>query len=362
MAEKLKDIFFTKDSINCLSNALKGAYSPFDREKFLELIYDDQWEGKTLTERMRHTALCMHETLPESYPDALEILRKIIPSVRGFEALAFPDFVANYGLQDWDLSLPALGYFTKFGSSEFGIRPFLAKDHQKVMPYLYQWLQDEDENVRRLVSEGTRPRLPWGLRLEVFIKDPSPMLPLLEILKEDPSETVRRSVANHLNDISKDHPRVTLDIAERWYGTSSDIDWIVKHACRGLLKSGNIRAMRLFGFSDPENININRFSINPRSVHVGEKVELIFDLENMETNDMLVRLEYWVEFVRAKGKTSSKVFQISEKTYPPGSHKIQKRHSFQDMSTRKHYPGTHQFSIIVNGVEKARCQVELSRG
>jgi 3-methyladenine DNA glycosylase AlkC len=302
----------------------------------------------------------MHETLPASYPESLEILMKVVPGVKGFEALAFPDYVQLYGTQDWERSLPALGYFTKFGSAEFAIRPFLAHDFQAVMPYLNEWAADRDENVRRLVSEGTRPRLPWGIKLEVFIQDPTPMLPLLEQLKEDPSETVRRSVANHLNDISKDNPEITLEVAERWYGESTQTDAIVKHACRGLLKAGDRRAMRLFGFGDPQHITINDLKFKPDAARIGEKIELSFELNVNALEETLIRLEYVVDYVKAKGKRSRKVFQISEKCYSPGAHRIHKRHSFEDMSTRKHYPGAHKISIIVNGVAKGSEWIELS--
>ena len=361
MAERLKDIFFTHSSITSLADAINAVYQEFDRTKFLDLIYAEEWENKALKEKMRHTTICMHDTLPASYPEALEILIKVVPSVKGFEALTFPDYVQLYGTQDWERSLPALGYFTKFGSAEFAIRPFLAQDYQSVMPYLFEWAADEDENMRRLASEGSRPRLPWGMKLQVFINDPAPILPILEKLKNDESEMVRRSVANHLNDISKDNPQITLDIAERWYGESQETDWIIKHACRGLLKSGNQRALRLFGFGDPVNIKIQNFNILPQNIRIGEKAILAFELEISEPNETLVRLEYKVDYQKAKGKISGKVFQISEKLFSPGAHKINKNHSFADMSTRVHYPGIHEISIIVNGVEKGRVGIELSR-
>ena len=218
MNERLKDIFFTGESINSLAEAIEEAYPEFNKTRFFKLIFSDSWEEMALKEKMHHTAGCMYETLPGEYPRALEILKKVIPSVKGFEALAFPDFIERYGFEDWDRSLPALGYFTKFGSSEFAIRPFLAHNYKKVMPYIHEWAGDKDENVRRLASEGCRPRLPWGMRLDIFISDPGPILEVLEMLKDDESETVRRSVANNLNDISKDNPDIALEVAERWIG------------------------------------------------------------------------------------------------------------------------------------------------
>ncbi|MFN2159370.1 MAG: DNA alkylation repair protein [Anaerolineales bacterium] len=360
MNERLKDIFFTKESILSLAEAIKDVYPDFDQVRFTKLIYSEDWGEMALKEKMHHTAECMHKTLPEDYSRALKILKQIIPRVKGFEALAFPDFVERYGFKDWNLSLPALGYFTKFGSAEFAIRPFLAHDYKQVMPFLHGWAGDQDENVRRLASEGCRPRLPWGMRLDIFVTNPEPVIEILEILKDDESETVRRSVANNINDISKDNPEIALEVAERWIGYSENRDWIVKHACRGLLKSGNQRAMGLFGFCDPENTVVEQFKIVPESARIGDRVMLQFRLVVNSQNDTLIRLEYIVGYVKASGKSSKKVFKISERSYTPGTHRIKKSHNFADMSTRKHYPGIHRFSIKVNGVEKAHSEVKLS--
>jgi len=353
MAERLKDIFFTDTSINKFGDSIKLCYPEFDKGKFLKLVFNDEWQSKELKERMRHTTICLHETLPKNYKKTVDILKKIAPFVKGFEAMVLPDYIEVYGMENWDLSLPALGYFTKYSSSEFAIRPFLTKDPQKVMTYMMEWAGDKDEKVRCFASEGCRPRLPWAMALPKFKKDPSPILPVLEKLKNDDSESVRRSVANNLNDISKDHPDSVLDICERWYGQSEKTDWIVKHACRGMLKAGNKQALLLFGYGDPSEMRVEELKFENRTVIIGENLPYSFQLVNKGKKANKVRLEYSIDFVKASGKQSRKIFKITENTYKPGTYVIKRKHSFADMSTRRHFEGEHKITIIVNGEEKA---------
>jgi len=359
MPEKLKDMFFTQESINHLADTFKKYYPKFDKEKFTELIFDDNFDSLELKQKMRHTTECMYETLPKTYKEALDILKKVLPHIKGFEVMSFPDYVEIYGMDNWNLSLPALGYLTKYASSEFAIRQFLDKDPDRVMEYMLKWADDEDEKVRRFASEGCRPRLPWTIALPKFKKDPSPIIPILEKLKNDDSEFVRRSVANNLNDISKDNPEIALDICEHWIGKTDNTDWIVKHACRTMLKAGNKRAMILFGYGDPSNINVENFKFEKEKINIGDELGFSFDLNINEREKKKVRLEYGVYFMKANGKLSKKVFKITENSYKPGKHSFRKKHQFADMSTRKHYPGEHQVSIIVNGVEKEKTSFLL---
>lgn len=359
MAEKLKDLFFQTSFFETFAQEISNVYSEFNKSKFMDLVLDNNWEQKELKEKMRHVTECLYLTLPEDYPTALEILKKVAPGIRGFEGMVFPDFVECYGMDHWDISLPALREFNQCCSSEFAIRLFIKKDQKKAMNHMYLWAEDEEPHVRRLASEGCRPRLPWAMALPALKNDPSPILPILEKLKSDESESVRRSVANNLNDISKDNPQVTLDICERWYDESENVNKIVKHACRGLLKSGNKRAMLLFGFADPQNLHIKNFKFDQDRLSIGDDIKFSFDLQVKTQKACKVRLEYIVYFVKANGKLSNKVFQIKEMEYKPGVFGISKKHSFQDQSTRKHYPGEHFISIIVNGVEKAKKIINL---
>jgi len=359
MAELLKEQFFTSASMNKLADTLKKFYPAFDKEKFLGLVFDKNFDKKELKERMRHTTECLHKVLPKSYPRALEIIKKAAPQIAGFESLCLPDFVELYGMEDWELSLPALKHFTRYSSSELAIRPFIARDPKRVMAFMSELADDKNKNVRRFASEGCRPRLPWAMVLPGFKKDPGLILPVLEKLKDDESEFVRRSVANNLNDISKDHPGLALDICEKWYGHSHKTDGIVKHACRTLLKAGNKRALILFGFSDPANMDVEHLKLDSQKIRIGQNLHFSFELALNEKKKNRIRLEYVIHYVKAKGKVSKKVFQIIEKEYEPGKHKISRKQSFMDMTTRKHYPGKHQIAIMVNGVEKARESFDL---
>jgi hypothetical protein len=195
------------------------------------------------------------------------------------------------------------------------------------------------------------------MALPKFKKDPSSILPVLEKLKNDESEDVRRSVANNLNDISKDNPDVVLTICERWHGQLKKTDKIVKHACRTMLKAGDKRALLIFGYSDPSSMGVENFALEKTKIKIGENVRFSFDLTLKEKSR--VRLEYAISYVKAKGQHSKKVFKITENDYNPGIHTISRKHSFADMSTRKHYPGTHHVAIIVNGVEMGKVSFEL---
>lgn len=359
MVERLKDRFFSDKFIKDLGRAIKEAYPEFEQSEFTSLIYSDEWESKELKQKMHHITNSMSATLPGDYSRALKILISVAPNFGGFDVMVFPDYVERYGLDYWEESLPALAFFTTLCSSEFAIRPFLAKDPERAMGFMYLWARDENYHLRRLASEGCRPRLPWANSLPKFKKDPGLILPLLEILKDDPENYVRMSVANNLNDISKDHPDVVLDLCERWSGQSKNTDWIVKRACRTMLKAGNKRALILFGFGDPGQIEVEDLSFDREALAIGEDVRFSFKLKLKAKGVSRLRLEYGVDYVKANSKTSRKIFQIRETDYKEGSFTISRKHSFKELSTRKHYPGRHQFTVIINGVEKAGRSLEL---
>ena len=359
MAEKLKDTLFPLEKVQLFGKVLKEVYPEFQSEAFVSTVCDKQWPDRELKEKMRHTTASLHQFLPKDYKKAVDILVAIVPKVTGFEAIVLPDYVEVYGQDHWDISLPALGELTKCGSSEFGIRPFLNKDLETTMKYMLNWADNEDFKVRRFASEGCRPRLPWAAGVPALKKDPSFILPILEKLKDDPEEFVRKSVANNLNDISKDHPETVLDICERWQGNSKNTDWIIKHACRTLLKQGNKRAMLLFGFANPELMEIEKLNLSTISPKIGDDISFSFELNLNIKEKQKVRLEYIVHFVKANGKTSPKVFQIKEVVLAPGKHAVTKKHSLRNMSTRKHYPGEHSIEVVINGEKKASATFNL---
>jgi len=359
MPELLKDRFFTPNSLRDFGEAIKKHHIDFDVDVFLSSVQSGVWSSLELKARMRHVTIHIHKQLPQSYEKAITILMETASDAKGFEAMALPDYAELYGLDYWDISMAALKRFTRFSSSEFAIRPFLIQNLEGAMKMVSECADDEHENVRRFASEGCRPRLPWAMAVPALKKDPTPILPILEKLKDDSSEFVRRSVANNLNDISKEHLETALEVAGRWLGTSEETDKLVKHAMRTLLKAGNTRAMRLFGFGDPKNIGIENFTLGQDTITIDETTNFSLDLIVNETEPSIIRVEFAMFYVKANGKLSKKVFKLREKEYEPGSYHIVRKYGFVNMSTRKIYPGEHFISIIVNGIEKAKQRIEV---
>ncbi len=358
MSEPLKNLY-NKVFLQKLSLEITTIYKEFDQQAFSRAIFDTDWQSKELKQRMRHITECLHQYLPPDYQSSLEILKPVATKFSGFEYMLFPYFVELYGLHDWQNSLPALAHFTKYSSSEFAVRPFIIQDEQRMMQQMAKWAQDKNHHIRRLATEGCRPRLPWAMSLPNFKKNPSPIIPILEQLKQDPSEYVRRSVANNLNDISKDHPDLILQLSKKWIGNNKQTDWIIKHGCRTLLKSGNTAALSLFGFEKPTELQINQFRLSADTIAIGEDLNFSFELETKSSKLGKLRIEYAIDYVKAKARLSKKVFKISEADYQAQYKKVSKKHSFKDLSTRKHYPGKHKISIIINGCEMAELTVTL---
>ena len=333
-------------------------YSPFDGQQFNHLVFDAEWDARELKPRMRHITHCLHQILELPYPKTLSIFKKSIKEREGeaLEKMFYPDYVEVYGMEDIENSLDALEAFTAYASAEFAIRPFIVRYESTTMQRLMEWTKHGNHHIRRLASEGCRPRLPWAMALPRFKRDSAMILPILEQLKDDPSEYVRRSVANNWNDIAKDHPDMVLKMANRWLSEDSPYPEnrrkLVKHALRTLLKQGNTEALMLFGFGNPKDIEVNKLVLNKDTIKIGDDLLFNFEIHNTSAAAAFLRLEYGIDFVKKTGKTSRKVFKITENTYPSGSTTIKRKQSFKDLTTRKHYSGRHQLSIIINGVEK----------
>jgi 3-methyladenine DNA glycosylase AlkC len=225
---------------------------------------------------------------------------------------------------------------------------------------MLKWSLHKNEKVRRLSSEGCRPRLPWALALPALKKDPAPVLPVLENLKNDPSEWVRRSVANNLNDISKDNPDVVIAIAKKWKGISPETDAIIKHACRTLLKQGHPVILDYYQLNKSDKIELSNFKIINPQLTTGEDLIFSFTLLNREITPQNIRMEYGLYYLKQNGQHSKKVFKISEKTFQPDEKAdITRKQSFRIITTRKFYPGLHKLSIIINGQEHTAAEFEL---
>ena len=368
MSNLLKDIM-NNEYIQKLANDIKAVYSEFEADKFATSIMDETWDSLELKARWRHITLNLGKFLPSDYEQAIGIINQAITSqVYGSWAgsdgfcMFYPDFIEIYGQSEehWDISMAALALYTPYATSEFAVRPFIINHEERMMEQMYTWAKSENEHLRRLASEGCRPALPWAQALPKFKQDPAPILPILEQLKADPSAYVRKSVANNLNDISKTHPDLVAKIAKEWYGKTEDTDWIVKHACRTLLKKGNRDVLAIFGFNDADAVTSSGFAIDAQPVAIGGAINFSFFIAAKETTK--VRLEYAIDFVKANDKLSRKIFQISESTLKAVENKAYtKNHSFADLSTRKHYPGTHSVTLIVNGIEQGTLEFELTK-
>ena len=362
MAVLFKDRF-DYESLYKLALEIKAVYDGFPVEEFLEATMDGMWDGLEFKRRIMQISLNLGKYLPADYKEAISVIDRVIGNYDicfdGFVAF-FPVFVELYGQdeENWDVSMAALERYTPYASAEFAVRSFILNDEGRMMAQMEAWARHDNEHVRRLASEGCRPRLPWGQALPSFQKDPSPILPILEMLKADPSPYVRKSVANNLNDISKTHPDLVVSIAKDWYGKNKHTDWVVKHGCRTLLKKGNRDVLGLFGFADTGCVEVNGFSLEASSVPLGGNLTFFFEIAAKKATK--VRLEYGIDYVKSNGRRNRKIFQISELTFKENGKKAYtKTHSFADTSTRKHYPGIHSVTLIVNGGERGTLDFEV---
>lgn len=368
MADALKDIYsieFLKD----FGDKVHKVYKEFDPEQFTACILSPPWDELQLKARIHRIAEKLGEYLPKPFEDALQILFSINESCVGFPYLFLPDFVATYGRQEkhFELSMNALERFTQQSSSEFAIRPFLLIEPERVMEYMLKWSLHENEHVRRFSSEGCRPRLPWGISLPMFKSDPSPIFKVLENLRADPSLYVRKSVANNLNDITKDNAEAVLELAQKWIGYSSETDWILRQGCRTLIRKANPTALALFGYTDFSDENPlfknATLTINPDELQIGDRCELNYSLDIIWNTPAHIRLEYGIDFIKSNGSSSRKLFLLSDKNVSSGKHLSGTHtHSFAHLTTRKHYPGIHRITLLVNGKEAAQTILNITGG
>ncbi len=377
MAEPFKNMY-NKPFFDRFMKDLKLVIPDFDAREFVSQVMDEEWENKELKQRCRHITTVLKKFLPADYKEAIAKILELLDHVKS----ARPDFsriddkkfgltleygaildnyVEQYGLDDYGTSVKAIEKITQFTSCEFVVHPFIIRYPDKMMKQMLVWSKHEHWGVRRLASEGCRPRLPWAMALPDLKKDPAPILPILENLKNDPARFVRLSVANNLNDISKDNPQIVIDLVKRWKGESKEVDWIIKHGCRTLLKQGNPEVMKLFGFDCMgENIRIEDFQILTPVVKVGNSLEFSFNLLNGNHRKTKIRLEYGIYYQKANGTLAKKVHKISEKEYAGNSTtQITRRHSFRVVTTRKFHPGLHQVAVVINGNEFEKHDFEL---
>lgn len=281
-----------------------------------------------------------------------------------FRFLPHACYITKYGLDHFDHAMRLQYELTKRFTAEFSIRAYIDKYPAETYARLTQWATDPNHHVRRLVSEGTRPRLPWAPRLRAYQKDPRPVIALLELLKDDPELYVRRSVANNLNDIAKDHPDLAVEVCRRWMqGASPERQWIIQHALRSLVKQGHSGALELLGVGAKPKIAVSAAKFTPKAAQIGGSVRFEFHLTSTSAKPQSLQIDYRVHFVKANGKTGPKVFKLKRLDLPPrATVTLNGRVSFAPMTTRKPYPDIHVFEAVVNGVTYPLGSVKLGSG
>lgn len=367
MAELFKNIYNEK-FFDKFIKSVQEIIPNFNRKSFLNSIYDNEWNDRELKQRMRHITHTLKNHLSENFNENVKTILNLIPVLEnnGFkpdnlEFIFFPDFIEVYGIDDYETSVKSFETITQFVSCEFAVRPFIINNQKVMLSKMFDWSNHKHPMVRRLATEGCRPRLPWAMAISSLKENPKPIISILENLKNDVSETVRRSVANNLNDISKDNPKTVIDLVKKWKGRTKETDLLAKHACRTLLKQGNSEVMKLFGFGAVDKIKITDFKILTKTISIGGVLEFSFNIVNTSNTISKIRLEYGLYYQKSNGSLSRKVFKISEKEYSENSiTKIHRKQSFKIITTRKFHIGKHQVSVIINGIEFDKNDFELT--
>ncbi|MBT6595001.1 MAG: DNA alkylation repair protein [Nitrospina sp.] len=364
MPEPFKNLL-SKTVITGMGKHFARAWPEFDRAAFIAAATKNL-NALELKERSVQITSTMATFLPDDFHRAAAImLAALAPDdwddagnpevddrgIVGWAVMPMTHYVGLYGLKHFPLSMTLLKEMTKRSSSEFGIRFFLLEEPKRTLSTLEKWTRDPSQHVRRLVSEGTRPRLPWAMQLPAFVKDPAPILPLLEMLKDDEEEYVRRSVANNLNDIAKDHPDRVAKIAGQWLaGASKDRKKLVNHACRTLIKKGHQKTLKALGYG-PARIELKKLKILTARVAFGDALLFELCLTSTSKKPQPLIIDYAIHHRKANGSTTAKVFKWKKITLEScATLSAKRKHAIKKITTRVYYPGTHKLEIMVNGV------------
>ena len=359
--------WFSKARVKDLADRIAQLERRFDRKAFLAAT--STLETLELKARVALIADALHDALPIAFPEAVTLIEKLLPPpfdpavANGQDVLGWPlaHYVGRHGLGHRDAALRALYVITQRFTGEFDVRPFLLAEPAATLATLKTWTKDPSEHVRRLVSEGTRTRLPWGIRLQPFIDDPTPVLPLLDALHRDPSPYVRRSVANNLNDLAKDHPDLVIDRIRRWAKRPGpDHDALAARALRTLVKQGHPDALAVLGVaSATDTITTHAFEATRRAT-IGDSVPLRATITNTTDDALKVVIDYAVHFRSPTGVRQPKVFKWKTFVMPAGATlTLERKHAFRDVSIRKHHPGTHRIDLLINGAARASVEIDL---
>lgn len=360
MAEALKS-FFDGKVVREIARAIVRVHPRFAERAFVAEACRGL-ERLELLDRARHIAAALGRHLPPAFPEAAEVLVRSLGPEHATDELAgagmspflyLPHviFVAERGLDHFAPSMRAQYELTKRFTAEFSIRAFIARDPDRTLAVLGEWARDANPHVRRLVSEGTRLRLPWAIRVAWLDANPRRLLALLELLKDDPTPLVRRSVANNLNDLGKVHPALLVETCAAWLeGASPERRALVEHALRSAIKRGEAGALRLLGYGRAPSVSLEDVRLDPPRVAIGGHVRVAFALRSTArtAQDLLVDLA--IHFVKASGRGAPKVFKLERVALPArGRVELHKRVSLAVHTTRRPSPGRHAVDVLVNG-------------
>lgn len=364
--KKFKD-WFDQAAVLAWVEQVTAVYPEFNGSRF-EQLASDGLETLEFKARILQFTRALAETLPSDKAKALQILRESLPRERpgcdnstdGWLQWPLGEFVAEYGQDHFQESWETMVELTQCFTAEFAIRPFMERFQEQTISQLKGLTGHPNPHVRRWCSEGTRPRLPWGSVLQELVRDPTPIWPLLEALKDDPELYVRRSVANNLNDIAKDHPELVVERCRQWKVSSNpERDWVIKHALRTLVKNAHPGALELLGFGKP-SLKKPKLEVSPKSIGLGEYVVLKTFLTNSLQRQQKIQLDYVVHYIRQKGAISEKVFKWKTLTLK-GSERVElvKKHAMKATTIRALYAGMHKVEIQVNGRRLAAAEFEF---
>ncbi len=359
MAEPLKNQF-DSDVVRLLAERFGAHPAEFDPDRFASTLLDE-FPALELKERINLVADVLAEQLPDDYSEALGIVMDVAATgVDGFAAWPLCSFVERHGVDHPELSLLAMESLTRRWSCEFAIRPFLDQHLELTRTHLRRWVHHTDEAVRRLASEGTRPRLPWGPRVQSLLADPEIGVELLTELRNDDSETVRRSVANHLNDLSRAEPDRTVEVLTAWSDDPTIDPTMVRHALRSLVKAGHPGALSLLGFTTDARVRIESFAVTPRRISLGSAIEMTTTIRSTGETDQRLVVDFVIHHVTAAGSTSPKVFKWTNLTLAPGeSIDLTKARKIQTASTRRYHAGLHRIELQIAGRPVATSHFDL---
>ena len=333
-------------------------YPAFNAEAFLNKAeHLDKLEMKARVQTIRDA---LAAELPQDYPTALGVVVSVLKEnkLQGFAVWPFAEFIQVYGLNQPELSLEALKVVTVCFTAEWAVRPFIKQNPEETMRFLLHCAQDPSVDIRRWASEGTRPRVPWGEKLHLFIKDPAGTRAILDALKFDPELYVRKSVANHLNDITKDHPDYVIQLLQSWQqqakqSGSDDVKkvaWITRHSLRTLIKNGHPDALALIGVQHGAAVALDAFTLKQKAIALGESLGCKISLRSTSRAPQNIVVDYVIHFMKANGSPAPKVFKLRAFELPAGGAvTIEKKHAMKKITTRQYYPGVQRIEIQVNG-------------